>query len=477
MSLIAACHSTTRNERASAAAHRRTRAVLLCGAILMLLAPCPRAFASEISGDLIPYTHMAWATSVGLQGKVRSIAQTADGYLWLGTEFGLVRFDGVSFVPSGPGVGPPIAGVYTRSVLAARDGTLWIGTINGLTSWKGGRFTEYPELAGKLVMSLLEDHTGTVWAGGPGGLCAIQSGRIRCDQTGSDGRRSGIGALFGDRGTIVYSLYEDSNGRLWAGTESGLWQWTPGTPHRFDTQPITVQQALAAGEQGKGMIAITGGEERALQQINPDGMKPYQISGARPPFQAEALLRDHLGALWIGTVEHGLWRVQDGTVTHFSQENGLSGNLVSALFEDREGTIWVGTINGLDRFREPAGSIISTNQGLSAPVGCVLAARDGSLWIGTHLGLYRWVQGRMTRYRAIPAPPSIPTQEHQNGSGRREATEKTDPGLQDNAIDALYEDQHGRIWVGTNRGVAWLDNGRFTPVKGAPVGDCDCDPW
>src|SRR5208282_4803657 len=90
------------------AAHRRTRALLLCGAILVLLAPYPPAFASEISGDLIPYTHTTWATSVGLQGKIRSIVQTADGYLWLGTEFGLVRFDGVSFVPSGPGAGPPV---------------------------------------------------------------------------------------------------------------------------------------------------------------------------------------------------------------------------------------------------------------------------------------------------------------------------------------------------------------------------------
>ncbi|HUA26815.1 MAG TPA: two-component regulator propeller domain-containing protein [Steroidobacteraceae bacterium] len=458
--------------KALPAAHRSTseRAFLRCGALLALLAQCPGAFAAEISGDLIPYTHMAWATSVGLQGKVRSIAQTADGYLWLGTEFGLVRFDGVSFVPTRPGVGPPVGGVYTRSVLAARDGTLWIGTINGLTSWRDGRSTEYPELAGKLVMSLLEDHTGTVWAGGPGGLCAIQSGRTRCDQIESDGRQSGIGALFGDRGDIVYSLYEDSNNRLWAGTESGLWQWTPGPPHRYAAQAITVQQALVPGEHGKAIVAITGGEQRALQQIKSDGMEPYQIPGLRPSFQAEALLRDHRGALWIGTIDQGLWRVQDGAVTHFSQENGLSGNLVSALFEDREGSIWVGTINGLDRFRESAGSIISTNQGLSAPVGCVLAARDGSLWIGTHLGLNRWLQARMTRYRATPAAPSIPTEEHQNGSVRHEATEITDPGLQDNAIDALYEDPHGRIWVGTNRGVSSFDNGKFTPLRGAPRG-------
>ena len=465
-------YSPAGHERDRPAAHRGTsaRALPLCGAILALLAAWPYSLASEISGDLIPYTHTAWAASVGLEGRVTSIAQTADGYLWFGTEFGLVRFDGVNFVPTGPGAGPPVGGGYIPTLLAARDGTLWIGTIKGLMSWRGGKFTEYPELEGKVVMSLLEDHTGTVWAGRPGQLCAIQLGRIRCDQIETDGRQGGMTPLFGSRGINVYSLHEDSDGHLWAGTGSGLWQWAPGPPHRYEAQPITVQQALVAGEQGRGMIAITGGQERALQKISPDGMEQYQIPGVRTPFEAEALLRDHRDALWIGTIQHGLLRVHNGTVTHFSQENGLTGDFISALFEDREGTIWVGTVNGLDRFREPAVSIISTAQGLSTPVGCVLAARDGSLWIGSYAGLNRWKEGRMTRYRATARLPSTPTQEHQNGSGRSEATEITDPGLPDNAIDALFEDQHGRIWVGTNRGVAWFENGKFTAVKGESVG-------
>jgi signal transduction histidine kinase/ligand-binding sensor domain-containing protein len=469
---IATRYSSAGHGRASSSVHRcaPARARMLWGALLALLLPSPGAFAVEISGDLIPYTHTAWASSVGLQGRVMSIAQTADGYLWLGTEFGLVRFDGVRFVPIGAGAGPTAVSGYIASLRAARDGTLWMGTVNGLMSWREGKFTSYPELAGKVFVTLLEDHTGTIWAGGPPGLCAIYLRNIRCNQFESNGHEGSIGPLFGNQGVIVYALYEDSEGYLWVGTESGLWRWTPGPPRRYATQSIRVRQSLVAGERGKGMLALTGGEERVLQQINPDGIKPYQISGARPPFQAEGLLRDHLGALWIGTTEQGLWRIQDGMVTHFSQENGLSGNLVSALFEDREGTIWVGTINGLDRFRESAVSTISTSQGLSTPVGCVLSARDGSLWIGSYLGLNRWKQGRMTRYRATAAPTALPAQEPQNGSGHAGAIEITDPGLQDNAIDALYEDQRGRIWVGTNHGVAWFEDGKFTPVKGEPLG-------
>ena len=443
---------------------------MLWGALLALLAPCLAAFAAAISGELIPYTHTGWASSVGLQGRVMSIAQTADGYLWLGTEFGLVRFDGVRFVPIGAGAGPTAVSGYIASLLAARDGTLWMGTVNGLMSWREGKFSSYPELAGKVFVSLLEDHTGTIWAGGPPGLCSIKSGNIKCNEFESNGHEGSIGPLFGNQGVIVYSLYEDNDGHLWVGTESGLWQWTPGPPRRYTTQSFRVRQALVPADHGTGIIALTGGEDRVLQQITPEGIAPFQISGERPPFQAEGLLRGHRGALWIGTTEQGLWRVQNGAVTHFSEENGLSGNLVSALFEDREGTIWVGTINGLDRFREPAVSTISTSQGVSTPVGCVLSARDGSLWIGSYLGLNRWKEGRMTRYRATPAPPAASANESPNGSGRNKAIEITDPGLQDNAIDALYEDQHGRIWVGTNHGVASFEDGKFTPVKGEPLG-------
>ena len=158
-------------------------------------------------------------------------------------------------------------------------------------------------------------------------------------------------------------------------------------------------------------------------------MDQYQILGVRPPFMAEGLLRDHRDALWIGTIQHGLLRVQNGTVTQFSHDNGLTGDFVSALFEDREGTIWAGTINGLDRFREPTVSTISTNQGMSTPVGCVLAARDGSVWIGSYVGLNRWRQGRMTLYRATPLPRSVAAREHETRSGRIEASEVTDPGL------------------------------------------------
>jgi len=397
------------------------------------------------------------------------MVQTSDGYLWLGTEFGLVRFDGIRFMASGPGVGPSLPSTVIWSLLAARDGSLWVGTLDGLFSWHQGQLIRYPELAAQPVFALLEDHEGTVWAGATAGLCSIRSKKIQCSEV-EGGPSHGLYYSNENHGSVVYSLYEDGERHLWAGTEAGLWQWTPGPPHRYASQIFRAPQALVAGDGGAGLIAVAGASDRVLLQTVGNGMEEYTISGVPPLFGAESLLRDRHGALWVGTMQSGLLRVQDGRFSWPEQKSRLSGDLVGALLEDREGSIWAGTTNGLDRFRESVVSTMSANEGLSTPVGCVLAARDGSLWMGSYGGLNRWNRGQLTIYRATASPVrrSVWAGEPLTESGVGEIAQVTDRELPGNAIDSLFEDPRGRIWVGTDHGTAWFENGRFHRVSGVP---------
>src|ERR1700757_174873 len=181
----------------------------------MLLAWCSSACALDPSLDVSQYAHTSWTFRNGfLNGAVYTMSQSPDGYLWLGTQTGVSRFDGVRAVPL------PLPGLGTTEVgtlLPARDRTLWIGTLDGLVSSKNGQLTEHPSLGRRRVNALLEDRDGTVWAGtalgGSGRLCAVRRNSTEC--YGADG---GFGAA-------VQSLYEDSNGNLWVGARSGLWRW------------------------------------------------------------------------------------------------------------------------------------------------------------------------------------------------------------------------------------------------------------
>src|SRR5678815_1848553 len=121
-----------------------------------LLAPRSSALALSPSLEISQYAHYSWTVRDGFSlGNVYAMAQTPDGYLWLGSEFGLFRFDGVSFVEWHPPDGEQLPARNIYSLLAARDGTLWIGTFAGLSSWHDGRLTRFHELDSVYMTCLL----------------------------------------------------------------------------------------------------------------------------------------------------------------------------------------------------------------------------------------------------------------------------------------------------------------------------------
>jgi ligand-binding sensor domain-containing protein/signal transduction histidine kinase len=407
-----------------------TRYMLLA---CMMLACSSRVFALDPALDVGQYARTSWKIRDGFtKGEISPIAQTPDGYLWLGTEFGLLRFDGIRNSPWQPPADKHLPSNHIWSLFATRDGTLWIGTSNGLVSWKGGKLTEYGELAGQYIYGLFEDREGTVWASGRavtgGKLCAIRSGSVQC--YGEDG------AL----GRGAFSLYEDRKGNLWAGVKDGLWRWKPGPPtfYPLPGEPDGIQ-GLGEDVDGALLVGWNGGVHRFVDGKTEAIPFPNTVG----QFRARRLLRDRDGGLWIGTQQQGLVHLHRGKTDVFSASDGLSGDSVYSIFEDQEGSIWVATINGLDRFRDFAVATLTVNQGLSnARVGSVLADRDGSVWLGTRDGLNRWQNGQ------------IATFDRRGGK------------LNGVAPNSLFQDARGRIWVSTLDGVGYLENDRFVPISG-----------
>jgi len=417
------------------------------------LTPRGYVFALDTTLDITQFAHQVWKIRDGFtEGYTESIAQTPDGYLWLGTEFGLIRFDGIRHVLWSPSTGQHLPSSNIRALLAARDGSLWIGTDSGLARWNNRKLTEYRELAGYNVFTLLEDHEGTIWAGGnslpTGRICAIRQLDIRCD--GQDG----------SLGTGPVSIYEDSQGSLWVGVAAGMWRWKPQPSmlYRVPGQDPVVE-ALLEGAQGEMILGTNGGIRRFAE-----GAFEPQSSSDRNLGVIRRLMRDKDGGVWIGT-SNGLMHVHQGRTDSYAQSDGLTGNVVTSLYEDREGSIWVATLDGLEQFRNLTIPTITQAQGLRGTPSTVLDGGDGSIWVGTfNSGLNRLKDGQVTNYHvgSRPVVNGAVQEEHDAVVGR--SREVVDEALGDDRASTLARDGQGRIWAAGGHTLSFFEKDRFVPV-------------
>lgn len=400
----------------------------------LLLACCTSAFALNPELDVNQYAHTSWRMREGFpKGEVTSIAQTPDGYLWLGTEFGLFRFDGLKSVLWRPPA-QQLPSNQIFSLLVARDATLWIGTDKGLASWKDGRLTQYPELAGRYIFKILEDREGVIWVSGAslqtGRLCSIQKSNVQC--AGDDG----------SLGRGVFNLFEDSKGNLWAGVKDGLWRWKPGPP-KFYSLPGEPDGIQCFGEDTDGTLLV--GRSGGIHRFVDGNTVAYQIPGGEVgQIRGRRMFRDRDGGLWIATFNRGLIHIRHGKTDVYGRPDGLSGESAFSIFEDREGSIWVTTSGGLDRFRDFAVPTLSINQGLSSNrILSIVADRDGGVFMAATNGLNRWNSGHISILNATSVKGNfIP--------------------------NSLFQDDTGRVWVTTPYGFGYLDNGRFVSVSTEP---------
>jgi signal transduction histidine kinase/ligand-binding sensor domain-containing protein/ActR/RegA family two-component response regulator len=405
------------------------RKVVAAGAIavVLFLGLTAPALALDPRKALTQYVHNDWQTDHGLpQNSVQAVVQTRDGYLWLGTQEGLVRFDGEHFEIFDRSNTRALAHNDVTALLEDRLGRLWIGTYGGGLTWfKDGVFTRFSapaDLSDEFVTALREDSRGTVWIGTKDhGLRGFADGGVRSVTT-ADG-------LSANR---VFAIYEDGDGDLWIGTSAGLNRLRGRTVVRFST---------ADGLANDRVMAIAGDAPGALW-VGTDAGLNHLIDGRisataiMPGAAIRSLLFDRDRNLWIGSRGDGLSRLAGGRLSTIRVKDGLSNNTPLSLYEDRESNLWVGTNGGgLNRFRD--GSIISfaTQEGLSADIAiCVYEDRRGHLWSGTIDGLNRMAKdGSITIYG-------------------------TKDGLANVRATSIYEDRAGDIWVATAGGLNRLRN-------------------
>jgi len=394
------------------------------------------------------YGHTAWRIQDGAVSSPGAITQTTDGYIWMGMASGLMRFDGVKFTPWVAPNGQSLAGSGISYLLGARDGSLWIGTYSGLSRLKVGKLFNYkttPNSPG--ISAIIEDHAGAIWVtrygvnDGKGSLCQVEGDKLRC-----------YGEKDGNPGRYGLGLAEDSAANLWFGCKM-LCRWARGSFSVYFEDQLKNPAGgngvmnVAAGPSGSVWASLRGtGSHLGVQYYSGGKWVSYVVPGFNgATVVSEALYMDRNHSLWVGTQSQGIYRIHDGVADHYGSANGLSGDTVGYIYEDKEGNLWVTTDRGVDMFRDLPVVTFATTEGLiGSDVDSVLALSNGSVWVG-NIGAVDIV--RAGRVSAIAVGHGLPGQN----------------------VETMFQDHTGQIWLGIDNTVMTYKLGRFSAIKNSDV--------
>ena len=433
------------------------------------------------------YQHDRWTTADGLSNHaIDWIRQSPDGYLWLGTEGGLVRFDGVRFTAFDRNTTAALRGTAfypTVPLHVDRQGVLWIATSNGMVRYKDGKFTRPVAAASPdapLLSRMVEDRSGRLWAWAQeidSPLYEIREGHLvpPDPQSGVPSRVSAVAA--------------DPSGDVWVATaDRGLLRVRDGRAISVltrDAMPGGVTDLYGARD---GVLWV--GTQRGFGRLQ-DGRFEFRHLGAGGlDGYVSAFAEDAAGDVWLGTVGMGVLRWHAGRLEQFDRRDGLSRDQVTSLLVDREGSVWVGTRGGLDRLRRGAVATFTPRNGGPpfADPGALVWDRSGRFILGgATTGL---VAGRPGAWAPLPGARAAANRKiwtiaqgtggiwvggddtlrlHRTGAAPRVYTARD--GLAGKWMLAVAEDSLERAWVGTNEGLFRLTQGRaraFTTADGLP---------
>ena len=451
-------------------------ATALRGLLAALLLGCGLpGHALEPTTPLANYSRQAWGMENGLpQNTVQALAQTKNGFIWLGTEAGLVRFDGNSFAVFDKNSSPALPGNDVRCLLETKDGALWIGTSEGLARWKDGvvtAFTAKEGLPGNGIRGLTEGSDGAVWAYTEGGLARQTQDHFQVKSFWRPGApvtaisKDGHNRSWLDQGLNAgndwkqpspvaglpidaFEFFADlPGGDIAYGGRSSLWITTQAT--RTNTKlnvgkelPGSRIQVVLADREGSLWIGTNGG----LARWDEGKLQRLPVTDPLASASILALMEDHEGNLWVGTETGGLHILRDQRFRTIGAREGLSSDATTTVVEDNAGTLWVGTsgggLNALRRSGDGSSTVRSytVRDGLLSDVILSLAAApNGDLWVGTPDGLNRIRGGKIDAFTSAD-------------------------GLPDDFIRSLLADADGALWIGTRRGLThWMGLKAATP--------------
>ncbi len=398
---------------------------MLALAVALGAAPGSILLALDSRKALSEYGHDVWG-----EATIQAMVQTRDGYIWLGTQQGLMRFDGLRFTVYDRQTVPLMRSNSVMALCEDRDGALWLGMESGgALRFKDGRFsalTAHEGLTAERVTSLLEDRDGGLWLGTEGaGVCLVRGGKI-----------TRYGAGDGVPGEVVYDMRQARDGRIWVATNKGV---VRQSGNRFEPVSLPCEgpnwyYGLAMGEAGEVWMASAKG----LYRWRDGRVTRYRARDGLCDDDVQTVFFDAAtGVLWAGTTS-GLNRFKDGRLESYTSTDGLSNDQVTALMGDEEGSVWIGTMVGLNRLSDSKFLAIGARRGLPSEfVSCVAEAPDGALWVGM-----------------------------QNGGAARILGGKTDrigraQGLPGKSVNAMLTEPDGTVWLATETGgPARWKNGR-----------------
>ena len=411
----------------------------VCLACVVLLPSAVHAL--DPSKRLTQYMHTTWRIQDGsLPTDMFSITQTADGFLWLSSlSQGMYRFDGVRFVPWSLST----KGGWNNTIsniLGDRAGGLWIVTERDIIHLKNGAVTSSVELKGLQSSDVSEDPDGSLWVARSSNsitdapLCHVTDRGVKCF-----GKADGIPIA------PVDSLLADGKGGFWLGGQTTLVHWHGGVSdlYRIEALKSNVGQyginSLALGPDGSLWVGILAeGPGLGLGRLIEGTVTPFKT----PTFDGSKVVITNLtfdsdGNLWVATAGKGVFRICGNVVDHYGRAEGLSGDTVFTLFEDRERIVWAATTNGIDSFRDPRVTTFSATEGLGKDAASgVLASKDGTIWVANSGSFDHIVDGKVSSIR-------------------------TGSGLPGHQVTALMEDRGGNMWVGVDDALYLFKDGRF----------------